>query len=113
MAFDPEHRLVVSVVPGARTLENTEAVVEDFRRRPLGRMMNLITSDEDSAYEGAILKAYGETITPPRTGRPGRPRSPYTVPAAGIVQINNTPPTMICPGVSEASVAVSRRSGSS
>lgn len=84
MAFDPEHRLVVSVVPGARTLENTEAVVEDFRRRTLGRMMNLITSDEYSAYEGAILKAYGETITPPRTGRPGRPRSPYAVPAAGL-----------------------------
>ena len=46
VAFDPEHRLVVSVVPGARTIENTEAVVEDFKRRTGGRMMNLITSGE-------------------------------------------------------------------
>jgi IS1 family transposase len=84
VAFDPEHRLVVSVVPGARTLENTEAVVEEFKRRTAGRLMDLMTSDEYSAYEGAILKAYGETITPPRTGRPGRPRSPYTAPAVGL-----------------------------
>ena len=84
MAFDPEHRLVVSVVPGARTIENTEAVVGDFKRRTAGRMMNLITSDEYSAYEGAILRAYGRTITPARTGRPGRPKAPYTVPAPGL-----------------------------
>src|SRR5205823_3230243 len=84
VAFDPEHRLVVSVVPGARTVENTEAVVEDFRRRTAGRMMNLITSDEYSAYEGAILRAYGRTFTPPRTGRPGRPKAPYTVPGPGL-----------------------------
>ena len=84
VAFDPEHRLVVSVVPGARTIENTEAVVEDFKRRTAGRMMNLITSDEDSAYEGAILGAYGRTITPPRTGRPGRPKAPYMIPAPGL-----------------------------
>ena len=84
MAFDPEHRLVVSVVPGARTVENTEAVVEDFQRRTAGRMMNLITTDEYSAYEGAILRAYGRRITPRRTGRPGRPRAPYLVPARGL-----------------------------
>jgi hypothetical protein len=84
VAFDPEHRLVVSVVPGARTIENTEAVVGDFKRRTAGRMMNLITSDEYSAYEGAILRAYGRTITPPRTGRPGRPKAPYMIPAPGL-----------------------------
>ncbi len=27
VAFDPEHRLVVSVVPGKRTLENTQKAV--------------------------------------------------------------------------------------
>lgn len=30
VALDPEHRLVVSVVPGERTAENAAAVVEDF-----------------------------------------------------------------------------------
>ena len=82
VAFDPEHRLVVAVVPGARTIENTEALVEDFRRRTGGRLMNLMTSDDYPAYETAILHAYGETVTPPRTGKPGRPKAPYQV-AAG------------------------------
>ena len=77
MAFDPESRRVVSVVPGERTAENVVAVVEDFRRRTGGRMMDLITTDGDSAYEEAILAAYGETITPPRTGKRGRPGAPY------------------------------------
>ena len=82
--MDPEHRLVVAVVPGARTVENTEALVEDFRRRTGGRLMNLMTSDDYPAYETAILHAYGETVTPPRTGKPGRPKAPYQAPPAGL-----------------------------
>jgi len=46
VAIDPEHRLVVSVVPGKRTVEKVEALVEDFKERTGGRTMNLITSDE-------------------------------------------------------------------
>ena len=84
MAFDPEHRLVVSVVPGARTIENTEVLVADFHRRTGGRAMNLMTSDDYPAYEAAILHAYGETITPPRTGKPGRPKAPYRAPPPGL-----------------------------
>ena len=95
MAFDPEHRLVVSVVPGARTIENTEAVVGDFKRRTAGRMMNLITSDEYSAYEGAILRAYGRTITPPRTGRPGRPKAPYMIAGDVFVFPKSTNPEVV------------------
>src|SRR4051812_32036207 len=83
VAFDPEHKLVVAVVPGKRTAENTEALVEDFRRRTEGRLMDLMTSDDDPAYETAILRAYGETVPPPRTGKPGRPRSPYRAPPPG------------------------------
>ena len=84
MALDPEHRLVVAVVPGARTIENTEALVADFRRRTEGRLLDLMTSDDYPAYEAAILHAYGETVTPPRTGRPGRPRAPYKAPPPGL-----------------------------
>ena len=40
VALDPEHRLVVAVVPGARTIENTEALVQEFRRRTGGRLMH-------------------------------------------------------------------------
>ncbi|MCH8840472.1 MAG: hypothetical protein IH831_07295 [Planctomycetes bacterium] len=80
VALDPEHRLVLSVVPGKRTVENTEAVVNDFRRRTGNRQMRLITSDEYKPYKGAILKAYGEKITPPRSGKPGRPCGSYYKP---------------------------------
>jgi IS1 family transposase len=84
VALDPEHRLVVAVVPGARTIENTETLVADFRRRTGGRLMNLMTSDEYPAYETAIRHAYGEAVTPPRTGKPGRPRGTYQAPPAGL-----------------------------
>jgi hypothetical protein len=40
--------------------------------------MRLITSDEYPAYSEAIRSAYGRPVVPPRTGRPGRPRKPYT-----------------------------------
>jgi IS1 family transposase len=84
IALDPEHRLIVAVVPGARDVEGTEALVGEFRRRTGGRAMRLMTSDAYPAYESAILAAYGETITPPRTGRPGRPKAPYKAPPAGL-----------------------------
>jgi len=84
VAFDPESRLVVSVVPGKRTTETAVALVTDFKRRTGDRLMNLITTDGYPAYEEVILNAYGETVTPPRTGRPGRPKAPYKVPPPGL-----------------------------
>ena len=60
VAFDSEHRLIVAVVPGARTIENTEILVAEFRRRTGGRLMTLMTSDNDPAYETAIRHAYGK-----------------------------------------------------
>ncbi len=71
-------------MPGARDVEGTEALVAEFRRRTGGRAMRLMTSDAYPAYESAILHAYGEEVTPPRTGRPGRPRAPYRVPPAAL-----------------------------
>ena len=84
VALDAESRLVVSVVPGERTAESVAAVVEDFKRRTGGRLMDLITTDGYPAYEEAILEAYGETVTPPRTGKRGRPKAPYKVAPAGL-----------------------------
>lgn len=78
MALDPESRLVVSVVVAKRTTEATQAVVRDFHRRTGGRVMRLITSDEYPVYADALRATYGRVVTPPRTGRPGRPRRPYT-----------------------------------
>jgi IS1 family transposase len=84
VALDPEHRLVVSVVPGKRTAEKVEALVEEFKNRTGGRPMNLITSDEYKPYKRAILKAYGERVVPQRTGKPGRPKAPYHEPSPGL-----------------------------
>ena len=84
MAFDPEHRLVVSVVPGERTGENVQELVQDFKQRTEGRIPNLITTDFYAAYETAILQAYGEEVVPERTGKPGRPKAPYRVPLGDL-----------------------------
>jgi IS1 family transposase len=84
VAFDPEHRLVVSVVPGKRTSENVRTLVRDFQKRTEGRLMNLITTDEYPVYETELLEAYGETVVPPRTGKVGRPALPYKVVPEGL-----------------------------
>lgn len=80
VALDAEHRLVLSVVPGKRTAENVQHLVDDVKQRLEGRIPNLITTDEYPAYETAILQAYGEEVVPQRTGKPGRPKSPYKIP---------------------------------
>lgn len=79
LAFDPEHRLVVSVVPGKRTEEHVHLLVQDFKARTGGRLMNLLTSDEYPADKAAIFAAYAEARPQPRTGRPGRPQEPVKV----------------------------------
>ena len=84
VAIDAESRLVISVVPGERTAENVVAVVEDCKRRTGGRRMDLMTTDGDPAYEAAILAAYGVIVTPPRTGKRGRPKASYTVAPEGL-----------------------------
>lgn len=84
VAFDPEHRLVVRVVPGKRTSENVRRLVNDFKIRTQGRPMNLITTDEYPVYETEILETYGETVVPERSGKPGRPPKPSKVPPTGL-----------------------------
>ena len=47
--------LVVSVVPGKRPAEQTEALVKDLHARTGGRMMDLLVSDAYPAYKTAML----------------------------------------------------------
>ena len=54
VAFDPEHRLVLAVVPGARLGENAQAVVEEVKERVGRSAPALMTSDELPAYTTAI-----------------------------------------------------------
>ena len=80
VAYDPEHRLVLAVVPGKRTAEHVEQVVHQFQQRTDDAAIALLTSDEYRPYEGAIHQAYGEKGSPPPTGKPGRPAQPYLRP---------------------------------
>jgi len=80
VALDSEHRLVLSVVPGKRSVGNLRKLLADLRRRTGGRIMNLITTDDYPAYEGTILEAYGHRVVPLPQFKPGRRALPYRVP---------------------------------
>jgi len=84
VAFDPEHRLVLSVVPGKRSEEKVQQLVRDFKARTGGRVPNLLTSDEYAPYKAAIFEAYAVAREQPRTGRPGRPRKAKRVLPTGL-----------------------------
>ncbi len=73
VAVDAEHRLVLATVPGQRSAEHVQALVDDVKRRMGGRVPRLITADEYAPYRQAILNAYGTRVVPERTGKPGRP----------------------------------------
>jgi hypothetical protein len=67
VALDPEHRLVLAVVPGKRTAANCNSLVgEVFRRtgggeggNTSGRLPRLITTDEYPSDKVAIHDVYG------------------------------------------------------
>jgi IS1 family transposase len=74
VAYDPEHRLVVAVIPGARTAENAEAIVGEAKQRLGGKAPDLITTDELATYKTAIEATFSEPVPMPERRGPGRPR---------------------------------------
>lgn len=84
VALDPEHRLVVSALVGHHSAEHVGLLVEDFYQRTQGRLMNLMTSDENPAYAEAILATYGQKVQPRRKGKRGRRPLPRKKPPAGL-----------------------------
>jgi IS1 family transposase len=84
VAYDPESRLVLAVVPGARDAECVEEVVGEVKRRTGGRTLDLVSSDDYPAYETALLEAYGQEVTTTATGRPVRKLIPEKVPPPGM-----------------------------
>jgi hypothetical protein len=78
-AVDPEHRLLLAVVPGKRTLESCHKIVAEVKRRTGGRTDLLLTSDAHAPYATAIEEAYHELVPVPRRKGPGRPPSPKRV----------------------------------
>jgi hypothetical protein len=84
VAFDPEHRLVVSALVGRHAAEHVGLLVDAFHRRTAGRLMNLRTSDENPASAEAILARYGQAYQPRRKGRRGRRPAPRQRPPKGL-----------------------------
>jgi IS1 family transposase len=85
VALDPDSRLVLEVVVGPRTGDLAALLLEGVRDRlPAGAAPELITSDEWSAYPEAIREGFGEAVTPPQTGKSGRPRGPRVEPPSGM-----------------------------
>lgn len=72
-AVDPESRLVLSIVPGKRTADNCDKVVEDAKMRTGGRTDILITTDEHGSYAPAIEKAYSVEVPQPEPPAPAQP----------------------------------------
>ena len=75
IALDPEHRLVLGVVVGKRTEQNATQLVHELYERTDGRFINLISSDEHSAYATAIAQVYADPEVVP-TGKPDSERLP-------------------------------------
>jgi IS1 family transposase len=76
VAIDPEHRLVLAIIPGKRTAENTVKIIEEVKARTGGRTDLFITTDEYPSYQVAIKEVYGVLVTTPPTGKRGRPAGP-------------------------------------
>ncbi len=73
VAYDPEHKLVLAVVPGARVAESVEEVVTAVKGRLDDQPPALMTSDEYAAYETVIEATFSEAV-PPAPAGPGRRR---------------------------------------
>jgi IS1 family transposase len=84
VAFDPDSRLVLEVVVGKRLDTTAELLLEGLKARLGGAAPALVTSDGYATYEGALLDVFGEEVTPPRTGRAGRPAGPRVEPPSGM-----------------------------
>lgn len=71
VAYDPEHRLVLSVIFGKRIGPNVHAVVRQVKEQLDGRVPRLITTDEYAAYAQAIRRTFS-MVSKPRHKR-GKP----------------------------------------
>ncbi len=79
IAFAPVSKLVPVWVAGKRRLTESQTLVKCLKNRLDGHVP-IFTSDDLPHYADALLDVYGQTLVPPCTGKPGRPRKPYKVP---------------------------------
>ena len=70
----PDSKLMVSLVVGKRTQEQTQALVRDTQSRLRKGHLPVLFSDGYEGYEPSILEAFGRRYAAPKSGLAGRPR---------------------------------------
>jgi len=73
-AIAPDSKLIVSLVVGKRTKEQTQTLVSDTQARLQKGYLPTLFSDGYESYEPAILEAFGRRYAAPQTVSAGRPR---------------------------------------
>ena len=68
-AVTADSKLVVCLVVGKRTQEQTQALVHDAKRRLRAGHLPAIFTDAYAGYESAILEAFGRRYPAPASGR--------------------------------------------
>ena len=72
-AIVPDSKLIVSLVVGKRTKDQTQELVSDTQSRLQKGHLPALFSDGYEGYEPSILEAFGRRYAAPKTGSTGRP----------------------------------------
>ncbi len=75
-AVAADRKLVVSLVVGTRTKDQTHALVGDAKRRLRAGHLPVLLSDSFEGYAPAMLDAFGRRSPAPHSGLQGLPRPP-------------------------------------
>jgi IS1 family transposase len=75
-AIAADSKLIVSLVVGQRTREQTRALVHDAKKRLRPRHLPAIFTDAYEGYESAILEAFGHRYPAPSSSQGGRSARP-------------------------------------
>ena len=73
-AIAPDSKLIVSLVVGKRTKDQTQELVSDTQSRLQKGHLPALFSDGYEGYEPSILEAFGRRYAAPKSGLTGRPR---------------------------------------
>jgi IS1 family transposase len=73
-AIAPDSKLIVSLVVGKRTKEQTQTLVSDTQARLQKGYLPTLFSDGYEGYEPSILNAFGRRYAAAKTASAGRPR---------------------------------------
>ena len=84
VAYDPEHKLVLAVVPGARVSESVAEVVAAVKDRLGEQPPALMTSDVYATYETVIATTFSEVFPPAPAGPSRRRLLPERRPDPGL-----------------------------